>query len=66
MVGVINHPWMQGNTSSEADIKNEFKVRQADVDAAVDAEKQDRRDARRNEKDARKIARGDGDNTELE
>lgn len=66
MTAVVNHPWMQGKTANDQEIKEEFKVRKADVDAAVDAEKSERREARRNEKDARRVARGDGDNQELE
>lgn len=63
--GVYSHPWMKGSTPSQSDILSEFNNRQIAMDKQVEAEKEERRNDRRKEKDRRNVARGDGDNQEI-
>lgn len=59
MEEVLNHPWLQGETSSKADINSEFESRQQVVNDAASADRDSKRAERAEKHAERKVRRGD-------
>ena len=63
MAEVLAHPWLKGNKSSKNEVRAEFINRKKMVDEEANKEKDEKRAERAN-RGARKVTRGEGQDTE--